>query len=107
MFVDSSRDNFSAVAFLRARVTTPTGEVKTEVAFVFGKVLLAPIKVTTVAKLELQAAPLAARLNNNIFGQLPQMLTILSRGQTARPFFNGLTLMKRAQSWLQSVFPNF
>ena len=34
LLADSSQDIFSAVAFLRARVTTPTGKIKTELAFV-------------------------------------------------------------------------
>ena len=66
MFGDSSQDIFSAVASLRARVTTPTGEEKTELAFVLGKARVAPMKVTTVPKLELQAALLAARLKREI-----------------------------------------
>ena len=64
MFGDSSQDIFSAVAFLRARVTTPTGKVKTEL--VLGKARVAPMKVMTVPKLELQAALLAARLKREI-----------------------------------------
>ena len=55
-FGDSSPDIFSAVAFLRARVTTPRGKIKTELAFVLGKARVAPMKVMTVPKLELQAA---------------------------------------------------
>ena len=70
MFGDISQDNFSAVAFLRARVTTPTGKVKTELAFVLGKARVAPMKVTTVPKLELQAALLAARLKREIMQAL-------------------------------------
>ena len=66
MFGDSSQDIFSAVAFLRARVKTPTGEEKTELTFVLGKARVAPMKVTTVPKLELQAALLAARLKREI-----------------------------------------
>ena len=66
MFGDSSQDIFSAVAFLRARVKTPTGEEKTELAFVLGKARVAPMKVMTVPKLELQAALLAARLKKEI-----------------------------------------
>ena len=66
MFGDSSQDIFSAVAFLRARVKTPTGEEKTELAFVLGKARVAPMKVMTVPKLELQAALLAARLKREI-----------------------------------------
>ena len=66
MFGDSSQDIFSAVAFLRARETTPTGKIKTELAFVLGKARVAPMKVMTVPKLELQAAPLASRMKNEI-----------------------------------------
>ena len=66
MFGDSSQDIFSAVAFLRARLTTPTGNIKIELAFVLGKARVAPMKVMTVPKLELQAALLAARLKKEI-----------------------------------------
>ena len=66
MFGDSSQDIFSAVAFLRARVKTPTGEKKAKLAFVLGKARVAPMKVMTVPKLELQAAVLAARLKREI-----------------------------------------
>ena len=66
MFGDSSKDIFSAVAFLRARVTTPTGKIKTELAFDLGKARVAPMKVMTVPKLELQAALLAARMKKEI-----------------------------------------
>ena len=70
MFGESSQDIFSAVAILRARVTTPTGKIKTELAFVLGKARVAPMKVMTFPKLELQAALLAARLKNEIFQAL-------------------------------------
>ena len=66
MFGDSSQDIFSAVAFLRVRVKTPTGQARTELAFVLGKARVAPKKVMTVPKLELQAALLAARLRREI-----------------------------------------
>ena len=66
MFGDSSKDIFSAVTFLRARVTIPTGKIKTELAFVLGKARVAPMKVMTVPKLKLQAALLAARLKREI-----------------------------------------
>ena len=65
-FGDSSQDIFSAVAFLRARVKTTTGQEKTELAFVLGKARVAPMKVMTVPKLELQLALLAARLKREI-----------------------------------------
>ena len=66
MFGDSSQDVFSAVGFLRAQVTCTSGEIITELAFVLGKSRVAPMKVTTVPKLELQAALLAARLKREI-----------------------------------------
>ena len=62
---DSSKEIFSAVAFLRARVTTSSGP-QTELAFVLGKARVAPMKVMTVPKLELQTALLAARLKQDI-----------------------------------------
>ena len=65
MFGESSQDIFSAVAFLRARVRTPTDEEKIELAFVLGKARVAPMKVMTVPKLELKAALLASRLKGN------------------------------------------
>ena len=54
MFGDSSQV-FSAVAFLRAQVTTSSGP-QTERAFDLGKACVAPTKVMTVPKLELQPA---------------------------------------------------
>ena len=65
MFGDSSQEVFSAVAFLRAQVNTSSGP-KTELAFVLGKARVAPMKVMTIPKLELQAALLAARLKQDI-----------------------------------------
>ena len=52
MFGDSSREVFSAVAFLRAQVNTSSGP-KTELAFVLVKARVAPMKVMTIPKLEL------------------------------------------------------
>ena len=66
MFGDSSQDIFNAVAFLRARVKNPTGEEKTELAFILEKARVVPLKVMTVTKIELQAALLAARLKREI-----------------------------------------
>ena len=66
MFGDSSQDALSAVGFLRAQVTCISGEIITELAFVLVKARVAPMKVMTVPKLELQAALLAARLKREI-----------------------------------------
>ena len=66
MFGDSSQGVFSAVGFLRAQVTCTSGEIITELAFVLGKARVAPMKVMTVPKMELQAALLAARLKREI-----------------------------------------
>ncbi len=64
VFGDGSQEVFSAVAFLRAKVCRDgkKGGTSTELAFVLGKARVAPMKVLTVPKLELQAALLAARL---------------------------------------------
>ena len=66
MFGESLQAIFSAVAFLRALVKTPTGEEKTELVFVLGKARVTPMKVMTVPKLELQAALFAARPKREI-----------------------------------------
>ena len=66
MFGDSSRDVFSAVGFLRAQVICTSGEIIKELKFVLGKDCVAPMKVMTVSKLELQAALLAARLKREM-----------------------------------------
>ena len=47
MLDDKSQDIFSAAAFLRARVATPTGKVKTELAVVLGRARVAPMKIMT------------------------------------------------------------
>ena len=65
MFGDSSQDVFSAVAFLRGKVTA-ANRTSTELAFVFGKARVAPMKALTIPKLELQASLLAARLRKEI-----------------------------------------
>ena len=62
VFGDSSQDVFSAVCFVRAPVSCASGEITSEFVFVLGKAGVAPMKVMTVPKLELQAALLAARL---------------------------------------------
>ena len=66
MFGDSSQDVFSAVGFLRAQVICTSGEIITELAFVLGNARVAPMKVMTVPKLELQAVLLAAHLKREI-----------------------------------------
>ena len=65
MFSESSQDVFSAVAFFRGSVNTGNG-CSTEIAFVFGKARVAPMKALTNPKLELQAALLAARLRDEV-----------------------------------------
>ena len=63
MFGDSSEEVFCAVALLRARVKT---SLETEVAFVFGKARVAPMKAFFFPKLELQATLLTTRLKEEI-----------------------------------------
>ena len=65
VFGDSSQDVFAAVAFLRARVSC-NERTETQLAFVFGKARVAPMKALTIPKLELQAALLAARLKDEV-----------------------------------------
>ena len=64
---------FCVVALLQAGVKTPTGAKKTEIAFVLEKARVAPMKVMTLPKLEIQAALLAARLKREI----RQALTVI------------------------------
>ena len=66
MFGYSFQDILSDVAFLRAWVTSPPGEIKTELAFVMGKARVTPKNLMTVLELELQAALLAARPKKEI-----------------------------------------
>ena len=63
MFGDSSQDVFCAVAFLRALLASSH---QTELAFVFGKARVAPMKALSSPKLELQAVLLATRLKEKI-----------------------------------------
>ena len=65
MLGDSSQDVFSAVAFLGDKVISGD-DSSTEIAFVFGKARVAPMKALTIPKLELQAALLSARLRNEV-----------------------------------------
>ena len=66
MFDDCSQDVFSAVGFLRAQETCTSGDIISELAFVLVKARIAPMKVMTVPKLELQAALFATRLKSEI-----------------------------------------
>ena len=68
VFGDSSQDAFSAVAFLRGKLVNDHDV--TQLAFVFGKARVAPMKALTVPKLELQAALLAARLRAEVLRAL-------------------------------------
>ncbi|XP_063711138.1 uncharacterized protein LOC134839491 [Symsagittifera roscoffensis] len=63
MLGDSSLDVFCSVAFLRAQKDAYS---KCQLAFVFGKAKVAPMKTLSIPKLELQAALLASRLNDDI-----------------------------------------
>ena len=65
IFRYSSQNAFSAVAYLRARVSNSNG-MTTELASVFRKACVAPMKALTTPKLEHQAALLAERLKNGI-----------------------------------------
>ena len=56
MFGDSSQDVFSAVGFFSAQVTCISGEITTELAFDLHKARVAPMKVMTVPKMELQVS---------------------------------------------------
>ena len=63
VFGDSSQNVFFAVAFLRSRVDSNEG-TENQLAFVFGKARVAPMKALTIPRLKLQAALLAARLRD-------------------------------------------
>ena len=66
LFGENSQDVFSAVAFLRAKVTAKDSGSTTEIDFVFGKARVAPMKALTIPKLELQASLLASRLRKEV-----------------------------------------
>ena len=103
MFGESSKEIFSAVAFHRARVTNSSGP-QTELAFALVKDRVAPMKMMTVSKLELQASLLAARLKQDNCRALIVKSTGLLCGSTALLSINGLTLQPRTQYLLQTLF---
>ena len=63
MFADSSLDVFCSIAFLRAQKNAYS---KCQLTFVLGKARVAPMKMLSIPKLELQAALLANRLKDDI-----------------------------------------
>ena len=77
MFGDSSKEVFSAVAFLRGKVTNGNC-TSTKLVFVFGKVQVAPMKALAIPKLELQASLLAARLRRDIQNALTMKVDRIS-----------------------------
>lgn len=65
MFCDASETAYGAVAYLRA-----VNKDNINVSFVLSKSRLAPIKTTTIPRLELQAAVVAVSLKNAILADL-------------------------------------
>ena len=81
-FGDSLQDVFSAVG---AEVNCTVAEITTEEAFVLGEARVAPVKVLTVLKLELQAAVLAARLKRDTCRSLTVTVDKFQSGQILSP----------------------
>jgi hypothetical protein len=65
-FADASEHGYGTVSYLRAEY--PDGNV--QCSFIMGKSRNAPVKFTSVPRLELQAAVLATRMNNSIRSEL-------------------------------------
>ena len=91
LFGDSSREVFSAVAFLLAKVTAKDSGSTTVLKFVIGKARVAPMKALTIPKLELQASSLASRLRKEVQRALTMKKTKFSCEQIAPRFYNGFT----------------
>ena len=106
MFGDSSQDVFSAVAFLRGKVNTGNS-CSTEIAFVFGKARVAPLKALTIPKPELQAALLAARLRNEVQRALFLQIEELICGLTVLRSFSGYILLRNSRCSLQTVLQRY
>ena len=75
MFSDSLQDINNAVLFVRAQLTSQSGVVETELAFLLDKARVPFMKVINVPKLELQVVAQwtlhAARSNKNCAAQWP------------------------------------
>ncbi len=86
VFGDGSQEVLSSVAFLRGKVRNSKAA---QVAFVIGKARVAPMKVMTVPKLEVQAAVLASRLASVLKKPCRSLFLELSCGPTAQPCYIG------------------
>ena len=63
MFADASEDTMCAVAYLRSQ---PPKEYSADLAFVIGKLRVAPMRHLSIPRLKLQAAVMAVRLKEQI-----------------------------------------
>ena len=85
---DSSKGAFSAVTFLRGKLINDH-DVVTQLAFVFGKARVAPMKALTVPKMERQAALLAARHRDEVLRALSLTINSISCGAIVQLCFSG------------------
>ena len=84
VFADASEDTMCAVAYLRSKPK----DYSADLAFVFGKCRVAPMRHLFIPRLELQAAVMAVRLKEQIVKE--HETKIHSFGQTPLLFCNGL-----------------